>query len=114
MTLDGSDFLKQGTESVGVKRQDCAEVGKWANCQAGVFVGYASQLGYTLRDRRLYLPIEWVEDDACAARRKTCGVPEETRFQTTPELGWDMICEVLDEQQLWARWVTCDEACGCG
>lgn len=59
LTLDGSDFLKQGQESVGVKRQYCGEVGKRANCQAGVYVGYASRKGYTLLDRRLYLPQEW-------------------------------------------------------
>ena len=69
LTLDGSDFLKQGKESVGVKHQYCGEVGKRANCQAGVFVGYASALGSTLLDRRLYLPIEWVEDDDFAERR---------------------------------------------
>lgn len=62
LTLDGSDFPKQGHESVGVKRQYCGEVGKRANCQAGVYVGYASRQGYTLLDRRLYLPQEWVED----------------------------------------------------
>src|SRR5687767_4042808 len=50
LTLDGSDFLKQGTESVGVKRQYCGEVDKRANCQAGVFLGYASSAGYTLLD----------------------------------------------------------------
>ncbi len=44
-TLDGSDFPKQGTDSVGVKRQHCGELGKIANCQAGVFVGYASSKG---------------------------------------------------------------------
>jgi SRSO17 transposase len=112
LTLDGSDFLKQGKESVGVKRQYCGEVGKRANCQAGVFVGYASQLGYTLLARRLYLPVEWVEDDAFAERRKKCGVPDDTGFQTKPELGWEMIREVVDDQQLRARWVTCDEAFG--
>ena len=45
-TLDGSDFPKQGTDSVGVKRQHCGELGKTANCQAGVFLGYASSKGY--------------------------------------------------------------------
>ena len=70
LILDGSDFLKQGKESVGVKRQYCGEVGKRANCQAGVFLGYASHLGYTLVDRRLYLPIEWVEEETFDERRK--------------------------------------------
>jgi SRSO17 transposase len=112
LTLDGSDFLKQGKESVGVKRQYCGEVGKRANCQAGVFLGYASQLGYTLLDRRLYLPKEWVEDDGFAARRQKGGVPLDIAFQTKPELGWEMIRAVVDDQQLRARWVTCDEAFG--
>ena len=52
LTLDGSDFHKQGRESVGVKRQYCGELGKRANCQAGVFVGYSSSEGYALLDRR--------------------------------------------------------------
>ncbi len=112
LTLDGSDFLKQGKESVGVKRQYCGEVGKRANCQAGVFLGYASHRGYTLLDRRLYLPIEWVDDEAFAARRDTCGVPATLHFQTKPELGWEMIREVVDDQQLRAHWVACDEAFG--
>ena len=112
LTLDGSDFLKQGKESVGVKRQYCGEVGKRANCQAGVFLGYASYAGYTLLDRRLYLPIEWVEDDDFAERRAKCGVPSDIRFQTKPDLGWEMIREVVDDQQVRARWVACDEAFG--
>ena len=112
LTLDGCDFLKQGTESVGVKRQYCGEVGKRANCQAGVFLGYASDAGYTLLDRRLYMPREWIEDDAFAERRTKCGVPRERGFQTKPELGWEMIREVVDDQQVRARWVACDEAFG--
>jgi SRSO17 transposase len=112
LTLDGSDFLKQGKASVGVKRQYCGEVGKRANCQAGVFLGYASALGYTLLDRRLYLPKEWVEDEDFAERRQKCGVPTDIDFRTTPELGWEMIREVVDDQQLRAHWVTCDEAFG--
>ena len=75
LTLDGSDFLKQGQESVGVTRQSCGEVGKRAHGQAGVYVGDARHMGYTLLDRRLYMPQEWVEDEACAERRRRCGVP---------------------------------------
>src|SRR3989454_3560402 len=53
LMVDGSDFPKQGGHSVGVKRQYCGALGKRANCQAGVFVGYGSSQGYTLLDRRL-------------------------------------------------------------
>jgi SRSO17 transposase len=112
LTLAGSDCLKQGTESVGVKRQYCGEVGKRATCQAGVFLGSASQLGYTLLDRRLYLPQEWVEDEDCAERRQKCGVPSAVHFRTKPALGWEMIRAVVDDQQLRARGVPCAEACG--
>jgi SRSO17 transposase len=54
LILDGSDFPTQGEASVGVKRQYGGELGKRANGQAGVFLGYASRKGYTLLDRRLY------------------------------------------------------------
>ena len=112
LTLDGSDFLKQGQESVGVKRQYCGEVGKRANCQAGVFLGYASRKGYALVDRRLYLPQEWVEEEAYAKRRRKCGVPADLAFKTKPTLGWEMIQAVHAAGTLRGRWVTCDEAFG--
>jgi SRSO17 transposase len=112
LILDGSDFPKQGQESVGVKRQYCGELGKTANCQAGVFVAYASQQGYALLDRRLYLPEEWLTDEAFAARRKACGVPETTTFSTKPLLGWSMIEAIQQAGTLRYRWVTCDEGFG--
>lgn len=111
-TLDGSDFPKQGDESVGVKRQHCGELGKIANCQAGVFLGYVSRKGYTLLDRRLYLPEEWVKEDSHAERREKCGVPEDVEFKTKPELGWEMIQAVRRAGTLPGRWVVCDEAFG--
>lgn len=111
-TLDGSDFAKQGNESVGVKRQWCGELGKTANCQAGVFLGYVSPKGYTLLHRRLYLPKEWVEDDAYAERREKCGVPPELPFQTKPTLGLEMLKEVRQAGTLPGRWLACDEAFG--
>jgi SRSO17 transposase len=112
LILDGSDFPKQGGESVGVKRQYCGELGKRANCQAGVFLGYASRKGYTLLDRRLYLPQEWVTEAAYAKRRHRCGVPKDGAFTTKPRLGWEMIPAVQQAGPLRCRWVTCDEAFG--
>ena len=112
LTLDGSDFPKQGTESVGVKRQYCGQLGKRANCQAGVFLGYASPHGSALLDRRLYLPQEWLTDDAYAERRQACGIPDDIAFTTKPMLGWAMIEALHKVGSLRCRWVACDEGFG--
>ena len=107
---DGSDFPKQGNDSVGVKRQYCGELGKVANCQAGVFLSYASRKGYTLLDRRLYLPEEWFTDAGSAERREACGVPAGVSFKTKPELALEMITNLTEQKVLPCRWVTCDAA----
>ncbi len=111
LILDGSDFPKQGLESVGVKRQYCGQLGKRANCHAGVFLAYASQRGYALLDRRLEMPEDWFTD-AYADRRVACGVPETVRFTTKPLLGWQMLEAVVSAGALSCRWVPCDEAFG--
>jgi len=64
LMVDGSDFPQPGIHAVGVQRQDCGALGKRANCQAGVLVGSGTSQGYTMRDRRLYVPAEWLTDDA--------------------------------------------------
>ncbi|WP_197036176.1 IS701 family transposase [Fischerella sp. PCC 9605] len=110
--FDGSDFPKQGQNSVGVKRQYCGELGKRANCQAGVFLGYASRLGYTLLDSRLYMPIEWLEDEAYATRRKRCGVPQDLKFATKLDLAREMLRTIVNSGQIQGQWVRCDEDYG--
>ena len=112
LILDESDFLKQGSESVGVKRQYCGEVGKVANCQAGVYLGYVSAKGYTLLSRRLYLPEEWLFDSSYEERRNKCAVPKDVKFMTKPALGFEMIKAVHSEGTLRCRWVVCDESFG--
>ena len=109
---DNSGFPKQGEESVAVKRQWCGQLGKVANCQVGVFLGYASQHGRTLLNRRLYLPQEWAEDDEYAQRRHKCGVPEAITFKTKPALLLEMVKEVHADGSLPYRWLACDEAFG--
>lgn len=111
LIVDGSDFPKQGNGSVGVKRQWCGELGKKANCQAGVFLGYTSCHGYTLLNRRLYIPEEWFSA-AFAAKRYKTGVPTSLTFQTKNELVWQMILQVQQSADLPIRWITMDEAFG--
>jgi SRSO17 transposase len=111
LILDGCDFPKQGQDSVGVARQYCGALGKRANCQASVLAAYASRYGYTLVDRRLYLPAAW-GTPAYAARREACGVPAAVSFRTKPELAWDLVTTVRQRGSLPFGWVTMDEGFG--
>jgi hypothetical protein len=111
LIVDGSDFPKQGTASVGVARQYCGALGKIANCQAGVVLAYASRKGYTLVDRRLYMPADWFTP-AYAPRRTRRGVPADLAFRTAPQLAWEMIDAVHARGHLPLGWVVCDEGFG--
>jgi SRSO17 transposase len=48
LIVDGTDFPKKGKHSVSVARQYCGATGKVDNCQAPVFLAYASAKGHTL------------------------------------------------------------------
>src|ERR687894_425193 len=111
LILDGCDFPKQGTYSVGVARQWCGALGKVANCQASVVAWYASKHGYTLVDRRLYLHKSWFTPEY-RARWERCGIPNTTPFRTRPELAAEIVTTLHARQTLPFRWVTCDEAFG--
>ncbi len=111
LIIDGSDVPKQGTHSVGVARQWCGHSGKKDNCQAGVYLGYASAQGYTLLDRRLYLPAQWFTADY-ADRWRACGIPRGTPFQTKHELAATLVEAARQGGTLRARWVVCDEGYG--
>ena len=64
LVFDPSAFPKSGRESVGVARQWCGRLGKVDNCQVALYLGYVSSQGHTLVDMRLYLPKEWLHDQA--------------------------------------------------
>jgi SRSO17 transposase len=111
LILDGCDFPKQGKHSVGVARQWCGALGKVANCQASVVACYASRHGYTLVDRRLFLPQAWF-DEAHRQLRQECGVPREVAFQSHTELAWEIVQSLQSRQVLPFDWVLCDEGFG--
>lgn len=110
INVDGSDFPKKGTNSVGVARQHCGILGKTDNCQAGVFAGYSSTKGYSLLDRELYLPHKWFSDEYKEKREK-CGVPEDIKFKTKNEIALEMITK-LSESGMPYKWIGCDGAFG--
>jgi SRSO17 transposase len=108
LVVDESGFLKKGTHSVGVKRQYSGTAGRIENCQIGVFLGYASENGYALIDRELYLPQEWIAD---ATRRATAKVPEEIEFATKAELARRMLARAF-AAGVPCTWVTGDSIYG--
>ena len=111
LIVDGCDFPKQGTHSVGVARQYCGALGKVANCQASVVACYASARGHTLVDRRLYVPEDWFTE-GYRARRERCGIPAGITFETRTALTWAMIAGLRERGALPFRWVTGDEHFG--
>src|SRR4051794_68892 len=108
LVLDETGFVKKGEKSAGVQRQYSGTAGRVENCQAGVFLGYASRHGRALIDRALHLPEGWAGDPA---RRAGAGVPEEVAFTTKPKLGAAMLERALDAG-VPCSWVTGDSVHG--
>jgi SRSO17 transposase len=102
LVVDETGFLKQGQLSGGVKRQYSATAGRIANCQAGVFVAYASQQGHVLLNRALYLPQEWTDD---GAQCRAAGIPAEVKFATKPELARRLLEQAVADKVPFG-WVT--------
>ncbi len=109
--VDELSVVKQGEDLVGVAAQYCGSVGKIANGQVGVYLGYASRKGYSLIEGQLFLPDEWF-DDTHAERRRACGVPEGMVYQTKPEIGLKLVEKAIQRGVLPFQWVAADELYG--
>jgi SRSO17 transposase len=93
--FDDVSFPKQGTHSVGVRRQYCGALGKKANCQVAVSVHYVSPRGHYPLDLQLYLPDSWLSD---AKRLDRAGVPNDRRRpRTKPEIALELLDRVRGE-----------------
>jgi SRSO17 transposase len=108
LVVDETGFPKQGKRSAGVARQYSGTLGKIANCQVGVFLGYASPLGHVGLDRELFIPQEWFTD---RERCRTAGIPDELEHRTKPHLARLMLERALDAG-IPAAWVTGDAVYG--
>jgi SRSO17 transposase len=111
ITVDPSEFVKQGKESVGVARQYCGTVGKVENCQSGVFVGYSSKKGYGLLSGRLYMHESWFTEEQ-KHRRIANLVPEDLVFETKQQIALKLIREVVETGLYPAKWIGADAAFG--
>lgn len=93
--IDDTTFPKQGSHSVGVRRQYCGALGKTANCQCAVSVHYVAPKGHYPLDMRLFLPDSWLGD---AARLDKAGVPEaERRSLTKGQIALELLDRVRAE-----------------
>lgn len=111
LTFDESGFSKKGDWSAGTARQYNGEIGKVDNCQNGVFAGYASPKGYTLVDKRLFMPEKWFGDDYKEKRDK-CKVPDDLTFKSKPELAAEMYRDIVGRACLPFKYVVADSIYG--
>ena len=108
LVVDETGFPKQGSHSVGVARQYCGTLGKIANCQIGVFLGYATAHGHVGLDCALFVPEDWfAERDRC----RQAGIPDSVTHRTKPQLAWGLLERALDAG-VPAAWVAADAVYG--
>jgi SRSO17 transposase len=111
LIFDETSFVKKGDDSVGVGRQYCGTIGKVDNCQVGVFAAYASENGYALVDKRLFIPEQWFSDDY-QSRRDKCNLPKDIAFRTKPQLAVEMLNAIADEKVLPFKYILADTIYG--
>jgi len=86
-------------------------LGKLANCQVGVYLGYASRHGYTLLTGQLFMPEGCFADDQ-AALRDEVGLPSALCFKTKPEVALDLLQALMKRKVVPARWLAADALYG--
>ena len=87
---DESADARSGETSAGVGRQYNGRLGKVDLSQVGVFLSITKDGKHNWIDGELYLPEDWFDEDHQELRKKV-GVPEARKFQTKPELFWQML-----------------------
>jgi SRSO17 transposase len=111
LIFDESGFAKKGNDSIGVAKQYCGNLGKVENCQVGVFAAYASPSGYSLLDKRLFIPEKWFTADY-EQRRHKCNLPNEIQFITKPQLAIEMFNDLQEQKLLSCKYVLADSLYG--
>jgi SRSO17 transposase len=106
--VDETGTVKKGTQTPGVQRQWCGEVGKQENCVVTVHLGVAQGRYKTLVDADLFLPESWDQDrDRCRA----AGIPDDLVYRPK----WQLALGQLDRARangIVLDWLTFDETYG--
>jgi SRSO17 transposase len=110
LLLDESAVEKAGPKSAGAGRQHNGRLGKIEMSQVGVFLAFYKGNAWSWVEGELFLPEHWFSKEM-ASERKRLGVPEERRFATKVELGWQMIQRV-QAGGLAFEGVACDDLYG--
>src|SRR3712207_6784937 len=92
LVVDDTALVKQGRHSVGVKRQDCGQLGKRAKRPSPGSLTLARAEGPVRGGLRLFLPDDWCSD---ADRRTAAGVPEAVAYRPKWKIALDEIDRVL-------------------
>ena len=79
---------------MGVARQYCGQVGKQDNCRVAVSLSVATWSASLPVAFRLYLPEVWTQDEK---RRREGGIPDETQFQTRPQIALQQIRDAVKD-----------------
>jgi SRSO17 transposase len=109
--IDESGMPKQGRHSAAVAHQYCGALGKVCSCQVGVFVGYASQKGYTLVGSQLFVPQNWFGEQM-AEMCQEVGLPTDLTFLTKPQIAVELLQAIDARGELLGRWVAADALYG--
>lgn len=109
--VDESGVVKQGQDSVAVDHQYCGSVGKVANAQVGVYLGYASRKGYTLIDGQLFVPEVWFSE-AYADKRRSTELPTTLELKSKPEIALELLARTVARGHVPGRWLAADALYG--
>jgi SRSO17 transposase len=114
IAVDETAQLTRGHHTVGIGTQWAGCVGRKAHCVTSVFLSYVTPQAATWIAHGLFLPKkDWFTGDGATgqARRTAVGVPEETVFQTKPQIARRKFQELRD---LGVRvpWASGDEVYG--
>jgi len=108
LVLDESGQVKQGERTAGVKPQYVGCVGRVTNAINFVNATCSTARGHTLAASRLWVPEQHLADPAT---RDMMGIPADQQPATKPQLGAEMLAEMLDAG-IKLPWLAADEIYG--